>query len=127
LLDKNNVSVYAPAAFEPEKHLIDILLTPTRIYVKPMLKAVQAKYVKACAHITGGGFQENIPRVFAKNVAAKVNLSAWKAPALFHYLKQLGNVQEYEMVFPIESVYYSLAFLVENIQLRYWNGGHRGS
>jgi phosphoribosylformylglycinamidine cyclo-ligase len=98
LLEKNNIDPFAPAEFQPEKHLIDILLTPTRIYVKPMLKAIHKKLVKACAHITGGGFQENIPRVFSKSVAAKVNLGAWKAPPLFHYLKKLGNVQEFEMV-----------------------------
>ena len=71
-----------PAPFAPDLTLAQALLTPTRIYVKPLLAALRATTgIKALAHITGGGFPDNIPRVLPAGVAARLDLSALPVPA----------------------------------------------
>ncbi|WP_429808539.1 phosphoribosylformylglycinamidine cyclo-ligase [Ensifer sp. B1-9] len=88
----------APAPFG-EGTLADLLMTPTRIYVKPLLKAIRATgAIKALAHITGGGFPENIPRVLPKHLAAEIDLDAIKAPKVFSWLAQTGGVAANEML-----------------------------
>ncbi len=88
----------APAPFG-EGTLADLLMTPTRIYVKPLLKAIrQTGSIKALAHITGGGFPENIPRVLPKHLAAEIDLDAIKAPKVFSWLAQTGGVAANEML-----------------------------
>jgi len=75
------------------------LLTPTRIYVKPLLAAIRATgAVKAMAHITGGGITENVPRVLPADAAARVNLAALPVPPVFRWLTELGNVEEAELL-----------------------------
>ncbi|MDR7146608.1 phosphoribosylformylglycinamidine cyclo-ligase [Rhizobium sp. BE258] len=89
----------APAPFADGKKLGEALLTPTRIYVKPLLKAIrETKAIKALAHITGGGFPENIPRVLPKHMAAEIDLSAVKVPAVFSWLAKTGGVEAKEML-----------------------------
>jgi phosphoribosylformylglycinamidine cyclo-ligase len=75
----------------------DMIMTPTRIYVKPLLELMRHLPVKGMAHITGGGLVENIPRVLPENVAAVLQKSAWEMPPLFHWLQQEGNVTDSEM------------------------------
>ncbi len=88
----------APAPFG-EGTLADVLMTPTRIYVKPLLKAIrETGALKALAHITGGGFPENIPRVLPKHLAAEIDLGAIKAPAVFSWLANTGGVAANEML-----------------------------
>ncbi|KSV81196.1 phosphoribosylformylglycinamidine cyclo-ligase [Ensifer sp. ENS08] len=88
----------APAPFG-EGTLADLLMTPTRIYVKPLLKAIrETGSIKALAHITGGGFPENIPRVLPKHLAAEIYLDAIKAPKVFSWLAQTGGVAANEML-----------------------------
>jgi phosphoribosylformylglycinamidine cyclo-ligase len=84
------------AAFDG-RTLADALMQPTRIYVKPLLKLMQAMEVKGMAHITGGGLVENIPRVLPDNVTAEIKKNAWQMPPLFGWLQQNGNVAESEM------------------------------
>jgi len=89
----------APAPFAQDKSLGEALLTPTRIYVKPLLKAIrETKAIKALAHITGGGFPENIPRVLPKHLAAEIDLAAVKVPAVFSWLSKTGGVEANEML-----------------------------
>ncbi len=77
----------------------EALLVPTRIYVKPVLKAVrETGGIKALAHITGGGLSENLPRVLPDGIAAHVDLGAWKAPAVFGWLQQAGRLDDAEML-----------------------------
>ncbi len=76
----------------------DCLLTPTRIYVTPILKALEKLNIKAMAHITGGGLLENIPRVLPQGVNAKINNDSWTWPAIFTWLQQQGNVERQEML-----------------------------
>ena len=79
--------------------LIDALLAPTRIYVKPLLSALKAGIgIKALAHITGGGFIDNIPRVLPDHLAAHVNLDAVTVPRVFGWLSHVGGMNEREML-----------------------------
>ena len=86
-----------PALFDPEVLLIDALLAPTRIYVKPLLPIVRAGLVKAMAHITGGGLLENIPRVLAEGLHARIDADAWTQPRLMAFLQAQGAIEPEEM------------------------------
>ncbi len=77
--------------------LADVLLEPTRIYVKPLLALMRSIKVKGMAHITGGGLVENIPRVLPGGVTAVLQKSAWPMPPLFDWLQRHGGVTEAEM------------------------------
>jgi phosphoribosylformylglycinamidine cyclo-ligase len=88
-----------PAPFIAGKTLGEELLKPTRIYVKPLLQAIRGTHgIKALAHITGGGFTENIPRVLPKDFAAEIDLDAIELPAVFSWLASQGGVAEGEML-----------------------------
>ncbi len=80
-----------------DKTLADALLEPTRIYVKPVLKLIEACDIHALSHITGGGFWENIPRVLPDNTKAVIDGSSWQWPAVFSWLQANGNIETYEM------------------------------
>ena len=87
------------APFAEGKTLGEALLTPTRIYVKPLLKAIRdTGAVKALAHITGGGFPENIPRVLPQNLAAEIDLDSIPVPPVFSWLAKTGGVEAKEML-----------------------------
>ena len=75
----------------------EALLTPTRIYVKPVLALLEAADVKGISHITGGGFYENIPRAVPDGLCARVDRSAVKIPAIFELLQKTGNIPERDM------------------------------
>jgi phosphoribosylformylglycinamidine cyclo-ligase len=79
------------------RRLADVLLEPTRIYVKPLLSLMDQLEVKGMVHITGGGLVENIPRVLQKHVTAVLQRDAWKMPPLFTWLQQHGGVADAEM------------------------------
>ncbi|QAA23445.1 phosphoribosylformylglycinamidine cyclo-ligase [Sporolactobacillus terrae] len=78
---------------EPDKTIGEVLLRPTKIYVKPVLELLKSVDVHGIAHITGGGFYENVPRMFPEGLTAELDVSSWKRPAVFDWLKQLGNLQ----------------------------------
>lgn len=75
----------------------DVVMAPTRIYVKPLLKLLQAMPVKGMAHITGGGLTENIPRVLPAGLTAEIKQGSWNMPPLFSWLQAQGNVTDNEM------------------------------
>jgi phosphoribosylformylglycinamidine cyclo-ligase len=77
--------------------LADLLLAPTRIYVKPVLHLLRSIRVKGMAHITGGGLVENVPRVLAQNLTARIDRRAWTMPPLFKWLQDEGKVADDEM------------------------------
>ncbi len=93
-------AAYGDAApFDASRSLGEALLTPTRIYVKPLLAAIRATgAVKAMAHITGGGLTENVPRVLPADMAARIDLSAIAVPPVFGWLAGLGAIEEREML-----------------------------
>ena len=73
------------------------LLKPTRIYVKGVLKAVGRYNVKGIAHITGGGFIENIPRMLPEGLTAEIRMGSWPVLPIFTLLKEWGNIEDREM------------------------------
>ena len=75
----------------------EALLTPTTIYVKPVLAAIEAAEIHGISHITGGGFFENIPRSIPDGLCAKINKSAIRLPAIFQMLQSMGNIPEHDM------------------------------
>lgn len=92
------VSGANPATEQLEgKPLADHLLAPTKIYVKSILNLISQIDVHAIAHITGGGFWENIPRVLPDNTQAIIDEKSWQWPAVFNWLQQAGHVDKHEM------------------------------
>jgi len=79
------------------RRLIDVLLEPTRIYVKPVRQLFEQVPVKGIAHITGGGLTENIPRVLPDAVQINIDTHSWQWPGLFTWLQQKGNIDTPEM------------------------------
>ncbi len=79
------------------RKLADVLMAPTRIYVKPLLALMQSMEVKGMVHITGGGLVENIPRVLADDLTAVLDAKSWTLPPLFQWLQQHGGVADAEM------------------------------
>ena len=79
------------------RKLADVLMAPTRLYVKPLLALMAAMEVKGLVHITGGGLVENIPRVLQDNLTAVLDSKAWTMPPLFKWLQQHGGVLDAEM------------------------------
>ena len=80
-----------------EQRLIDALLEPTRIYVKPVLQLIRESTVHALAHITGGGLPENLPRVLPAGLRARINSASWAWPPVFSWLQEQGQVETAEM------------------------------
>ena len=92
------VSGANPAVDQLEgKPLSEHLLAPTKIYVKSVLELVENTDVHAIAHLTGGGFWENIPRVLPENTKAVIDEKSWAWPAIFNWLQEKGNISRYEM------------------------------
>lgn len=79
------------------KPLAEHLMAPTRIYVKPVLELIKQVNVHAISHITGGGFQENIPRVLPEHCKAVVERNSWQWPVIFSWLQEHGNIAREEM------------------------------
>lgn len=77
------------------KPMGEILLTPTKIYVRPVLKLLESFEIKGMAHITGGGFYENIPRMFKDSFTAVINKDSFKIPEIFKYIMSLGVDEEH--------------------------------
>ena len=75
----------------------EALLTPTVIYVKPVLACMDAVTVKGVSHITGGGFFENIPRCLPEGLTAQIEKAAIKTPPIFSMLQRMGNIPEHDM------------------------------
>jgi len=89
----------APAPFEPSRNLAQALLAPTRLYVKPLLKAIAScQGIMALAHITGGGFPDNLPRVLPDGLAVALDLGAFAPPPVFGWLAEAGGIGADEML-----------------------------
>jgi len=94
LIDKSGVD------FESDFHgrkFKDVVMAPTRIYVKSILKLIEALPVKGMAHITGGGITENIPRVLPAGLTAEISATSWQLPPLFQWLQAQGNIVPSEL------------------------------
>jgi phosphoribosylformylglycinamidine cyclo-ligase len=75
----------------------EVLLEPTRIYVKPVLKLARSVPIKGLAHVTGGGLIENVPRILPAGLAARIERAAWRLPPLFQWLQSQGNIADEEL------------------------------
>jgi phosphoribosylformylglycinamidine cyclo-ligase len=97
VFDVEHCDLKAPVKELGDKSLGEVLLEPTRIYVKPMLALFEAVKVKGVSHITGGGFYENIPRSLPKGLGVRIQKSDVKTPAIFSLLQKQGNISEHDM------------------------------
>jgi len=79
------------------KSLADLLMAPTRIYIKPLLSLIKSMPVHALAHITGGGLPGNMPRVLPEGCDARIDESSWTWPPVFQWLQESGGVERFEM------------------------------
>ena len=96
IIDTNNIDYSStPDGFDVP--LKEILLTPTKIYVKPILALLEKVKVKSIANITGGGFFENIPRALPQGLSAHIEKTEVKIPAIFSYLQEKGGIPERDM------------------------------
>jgi phosphoribosylformylglycinamidine cyclo-ligase len=93
-VSEKNLSLYVDELGET---LGETLLTPTKIYVKPVLALLEQVEVHGIAHITGGGFYENIPRSLPKGLCANISLSAVRTPPIFRVLLQTGDISQHDM------------------------------
>ncbi|KAG0213312.1 Bifunctional purine biosynthetic protein ade1 [Mortierella sp. NVP41] len=97
IVEKSNQELHSPCPWDKTQTLGQSLLTPTRIYVKQLLPVVRKDLVKAMAHITGGGFIDNIPRVLPHDLGVEVDAAAWPFPDVFKWIMATGNVPHREM------------------------------
>jgi len=98
IIETNNLSwENCPQEFEG-KSLGEMFLTPTKIYVKPVLTALKSNLkIKGMAHITGGGLPENLPRCLNQNQSVKIIPNSWEIPPIFQWLQKMGNVPDLAM------------------------------
>ncbi len=94
--EKMNLSVDTTIA-GMDRPIGEVLLTPTRIYVKSVLNLLRDFQIKGMAHITGGGIPENVPRILPRHCRAVIEKSSWPKPPVFEILREEGNIDEREM------------------------------
>jgi phosphoribosylformylglycinamidine cyclo-ligase len=97
LLEQEQLSLHEPAPFDNDQLLGNVLLTPTRIYVKAVQQLLSAVSIKGMAHITGGGFYENIPRTLPEGCSAQITRGSWPVHAVFQYMAEKGHISEQDM------------------------------
>jgi phosphoribosylformylglycinamidine cyclo-ligase len=97
VFDVENTDLRTPLEELSGKTLGEVLLTPTKIYVKPILALLETVEVKAISHITGGGFYENIPRSLPKGYTARIEKSLIRTLPIFKFLMERGNIPERDM------------------------------
>lgn len=98
LVEKESLKYSDKAPFDNSLSLGDALLKPTKIYVKPVLDIIKNLNVKALAHITGGGFTENLPRVLPENLSVNIDCAKLEIAEVFNWLAKLGNIKAQEML-----------------------------
>jgi homoserine kinase len=96
IIENAGLGWMTPAPWDSTQTVGSSLLTPTRIYVKPLLAAVEDDLLLGMAHITGGGLEDNIPRMLPEHLAAEVDVSSWPVPPVLTWLKRTGNVSNRE-------------------------------
>ena len=99
IVSRSGLAWNSPAPFEPSRSLAAALLTPTRLYVRPLLEALSSsRGILALAHITGGGYGDNLPRVLSADLAVLLDLDAFAPPSVFSWLATSGAIAEDEML-----------------------------
>ena len=90
-------SYHDPAPWSPNTTIGEELLIPTKIYIKSLLPGARRGLFKGMSHITGGGFTENIPRIFGSGLGVKMDLTTWDLPPIWHWIMKEGNIEAKEM------------------------------
>jgi len=98
VIEVSGASLDQPFAGNDSSTLGEALITPTTIYVKPLLTALKQFDIRALAHITGGGLTENLPRVLPNHCKAEIDLTSWERPEIFNWLQREGNIEAQEML-----------------------------
>ena len=95
VIDECNISLQDSLDFWGQKSLAELLLTPTKIYVKPILAAAKSGLeIHGMAHITGGGLPENLPRCLPEKMSIDIDKSSWEIPPIFKWISEVGNVDK---------------------------------
>jgi len=97
IIERQGWKLDRPARFDAKRLLGDILLEPTRIYVRSLLPEVRAGRIAALAHITGGGLLENVPRILPDGCHAMIDADAWELPQVFAFLQAGGGIEPGEL------------------------------
>ena len=97
IVERSGLSWDAPSPFSEGQTLGEALITPTKLYVSPLLPLLREGLVSGLAHITGGGLTENTPRMLPKSLKAHIDMQAWPRPEVFKWLQEMGGVAEAEM------------------------------
>jgi len=98
IVERSGLAYTAAAPFAATT-LAEALLAPTRIYVKPVLATIRSNgSVKGLAHVTGGGLPDNVPRCLPDGLRARLDATRWRAPAVFHWLREVGRVPTEDML-----------------------------
>jgi phosphoribosylaminoimidazole synthetase len=97
IVERSGLAWDAPAPFEDSVTLAEALLRPTKIYIADVLPLIRNGWVKAVAHITGGGLIENPPRVIAEGLVPQFYWDAWPLPAVFDWLQRTGGLDDHEL------------------------------
>ena len=98
VVERAGLSYTDPAPWDQSTTVGESLLTPTRIYVRSLLPAIERSLVKGMAHITGGGLVENVPRMLPPHLGADLDASRWQCPGVLRWLKKAGGVDDGEFV-----------------------------
>lgn len=98
LLEKSGLQGTAPFPGEEDRTVADVLIAPTAIYVEVIKSLLRDMPIKGMAHITGGGFYDNIPRVLPSQVEARISFGSWDVPPVFKWLKETGDLSWAEML-----------------------------
>ena len=96
IIEHAGLDFHNPAPWAKDTTVGESLLTPTRIYVKPLLKIIEKDLLKGLSHITGGGLVENIPRMLPKHLAAEIDVASWELPPVMKWLKTAGDLGDEE-------------------------------
>ena len=97
-ITRTGTSYAVPCPWDASTTLGRALLTPTALYARPVLPLARAGLIKAMAHITGGGFVENVPRALPKSLGAHIDVAKWTLPPVFHWVMRAGAIAPSEMV-----------------------------
>lgn len=97
LFSTHNKELTGSVPFDEEKTYADVLLTPTRIYAKAVTAVKNRVSIRGMAHVTGGGFYENLPRMLPEGLGVHIELGKWPVPAIFTHLKELGSLSDKDL------------------------------
>ncbi len=97
IIKDNNLSYDSLAPFDNSKSIGEVILTPTKLYVRSLLAAMKTSTINGLIHVTGGGFFENVPRILPSGLSARIDVKTWELPPLFRWLGETASIQHSDM------------------------------